>query len=301
LGGTPADLKAAIAARAQTTAPLYAAAAQQSAPIDNEMMALMQRPAMQVAIANAKKLAEDQGQTFGLSSNSPGSAMLLRGSDLQGMKLALDDMQSTGFSQGIGAHQQRALANTSDALKAWMQKNVPAQRDADAAFETLSTPVNRMQTIQDLQQRANTTAADMRTGQYFLSPASYSKALDDALDLPRNGLAHQDVTHLEAIRKDLQNSQAIAGPLLKAPGSDTFQNLSLNQRLGKIGAPIAKALEPVYRLGGADKGVNDVLTRAMLDPAFAASLMQKARIPQTGLNFRPFDLGTAGGLLGSTP
>lgn len=301
IGGTPSDLQVAIKARTAATAPLYAQAATQSAPIDNEMIALMQRPAMQTAITKAKEMAENSGRPFGLSSTAPGSPMALSGADLQGMKLALDDMKSTGFSQGIGAHQQRALQDTSDALTNWMQKNVPMQRQADASFQNMSGPVNRMQTVQALQQKANTTTADMRTGQYFLSPAAYSRALDDVLADSRNGLGSTDITRLEAIRKDLQNSQAIAGPLLKAPGSDTFANLSLNQNISGIGRLLMKPLDPIYKMGGADSAVNELLTQAMLDPKSAQSLMQKAAVPRSGLNFRPFDLGTLGGLLGSSP
>lgn len=299
LGGTPSDLAAAIKARSQATAPLYATAAQQSAPIDNEMVALMQRPSMQVAISNAKKLAEDRGQVFGLSTHAPGTPMSLNGADLQGMKLALDDMRSTGFTQGIGSHQARALQDTSDALKAWMQKNVPAQRQADAAFENLSGPINRMQTVQGLQQKASTTAADMRTGQYFLSPAAYSRGLDDVLDDARNGLGKADVSRLEALRKDLQNSQAVNGPLIKAPGSDTFQNLSLSQNIQGPARMLTKPLDPLYRMGGADTAINGLLTRAMLDPKFAAGLMQGALKPRPGINFRSYDAGTLGGLFGS--
>lgn len=300
IGGTPNDLNAAIAARSQATAPLYAAAAQQSAPIDSEMVALMQRPAMQAAIAKAKETAENSGRVFGLSSTAPGTPMSLSGADLQGMKLALDDMRSTSFSQGIGPHQQRALEQTSDALKSWMQQNVPMQRQADAAFQNLSGPINKMTTVQGLKDQASTNTADTLTGQYMLSPSAYDKALDKVLADPRNGLAKADITRLEAVRKDLQSS--VASSLLKAPGSDTFQNLSLNQNIGG-GVPglMMKPLGPLYKFGGADEAINKLLTRAMLDPKVAGGLMQRAKMPKSDLNFRPFDLGTIGGLLGSSP
>ena len=300
IGGTPNDLNAAIAARSQATAPLYAAAAQQSAPIDNEMIALMQRPAMQSAIAKAKETAENSGRPFGLSSTAPGSPMSLSGADLQGVKLALDDIRSTGFSQGIGPHQQRALEQTSDALKTWMQKNVPAQREADATFQSLSAPINKMTTVQELQNQASTNTPDPLTGQYMLSPSGYDKALDNVLANPRHGLAAPDIARLEALRKDLQSSTASS--LLKPLGSDTFQNLSLSQNIGGgLPGAMSKALSPLYRLAKTDEPIDQLLTRAMLDPQFAAGLMQKAAVPRPGLNFRPFDAGTIGGLLGSSP
>jgi hypothetical protein len=301
IAGTPQDLKAAISARSSASSPLYSAAAEQSAPIDNEMIALMQRPSMQAAIAKAKQLAEERGETFGMSANAPGSAMSLSGRDLQGIKMALDDMKSTGFTQGIGSHQQAAMQDTLDALKGWMQKNVPAQRAADASFQNLSTPINRMTTLQELQQRAQTTAGDPTTGQYFLSPAGFNRGLMAAREEPFSGISGADNARLDALLKDLEGSQAVNGPLLKAPGSDTFQNLSLRQNLGGLARFAGKPLETLYNLAGSDKSINALLTQAMLDPKVAAALMQRAQIPRAGLNFRPFDLGTVGGLLGSSP
>lgn len=299
LAGTPSDLKAAIAARSNTTAPLYASAAQQSAPIDNEMIALMQRPSMQAAITKAQSLAQEKGQTFGMS--APGGPMSLTGQDLQGVKMALDDMRSTGFTQGIGSHQANAMQDTSDALKAWMQKNVPAQRQADAAYQNLSTPVNRMQTLQELQSKVNLTAADPSTGQYFMSPAGLNRALAAMKEDPFNGVTASDNSRLDAILKDLESSQSVNGPLLKAPGSDTFQNLSLRQNLGGLAGIAGKPLETLYNLAGSDKAIHGLITQAMLDPKLAAQLMQRASQNQQGLNFRPYDAGALGGLLGSRP
>lgn len=299
IAGTPGDLTAAIGTRSSTTAPLYAAAAQQSAPIDNEMIALMQRPSMQSAIQKAQQLAQERGQTFGMS--APGGPMSLSGQDLQGVKMALDDMQSTGFSQGIGSHQSRAISETSDVLKAWMQRNVPAQRQADASYQNLSTPINRMQTLQELQQKANLTSADAVTGQYFMSPSGFNRGLAAVKDDPFSGVTPNDTTRLNAILKDLENSQAVNGPLLKAPGSDTFQNLSLRQNMGALAGFAGKPLDALYNFAGSDKAVHAILSKAMLDPKFAASIMEQAAASKPGFNFRPYDLGTLGGLLGSRP
>ena len=302
IGGTPKDLQDAINFRSQATAPLYAAAATHSAPVDNELIALMQRPAMQKAIAQAQELQANKGGTFGLQTNMPGAPMAITGSDAQAIKMALDDMRTSGKAQGIGSHQVRALQGTLNDFNDWVGRNIPAQKAADASYENLSAPINKMQTVQDLQNSASTTAADMRTGQYFLGPGLYSNKLDEVLADPRNGLGKADITRLEAIRKDLQNSQAINGPLLKAPGSDTFQNLSLNQNVGGWpGSLLTKSLGPAYKFFGADAATNKLLTQAMLDPKTAAALMQAAQKPRGQLNFRPYDLGTAGGLLGSSP
>ena len=301
MAGTPADLAAAIKARSAQTTPLYSAAATDSAPIDNEMVSLMQRPSMQAAIAKAKGLAEEKGQTFGMSSNSPGGPMSLSGSDLQGVKMALDDMQSTAFTQGIGSHQARAMQDTSDALKDWMLRNVPSQRAADAAFQSASGPINRMTTLQELQAKAGTSAVDPNTRLPFLSSAKFGNALQDVQSDARSGVSVSDMARLSAMQKDLQNQQMVNGPLLKAPGSDTFQNFATNQNLlgaGSIGGLATKPLGWLYQKFGVDSGVNEQLTKAMLDPKFAASLMSKAAIPKTQTNFAYNDLGSFFGLAG---
>lgn len=300
LAGTPNDLKAAIAARGKATGPLYASAAQDSAPIDNEMIALMQRPSMQAAIAKAQGLAAEKGQAFGISSTGPGGPMNLSGQDLQRVKMALDDMKTTAFTQGIGSHQASAMQDTLDSLKNWMQRNVPSQRAADAAFQVASGPINRMQTLQELQKGSNLTAADVQTGQYFMSPAGFSRGLDAVKEDPFSGVGAGDLTRLEAIRKDLQNSQAINGPALKAPGSDTFQNLAMSQSLGSFGN-LVKPLSWLYQKAGVDSGVNEQLANAMLDPQTAVRLMQQSQA-RTPFNFRPYDIGTlfGAGLPGQT-
>jgi hypothetical protein len=302
MAGTPADLANAVKARSAATAPLYASAATDSAPIDNEMISLMQRPSMQAAITKAQSLSAEKGQPFGMASYSPGTPMSLSGQDLQRVKMALDDMRSTAFTQGIGSHQVGAMQDTSDALKDWMLRNVPSQRAADAAFQNLSGPINRMESLQELQQKASTTAVDLTSRQPFLSSALMSRALDKLKDNQFSGVQPADMTRLTAIQQDLQREQAVNGPLLKAPGSDTFQNFSVNQNLlgaGNIGKLSTKPLGWLYqKFGGVDKAVNEQLTNAALDPKLAASLMQKAQIPQPQFNGYPYDIGTFFGLPG---
>ena len=176
----------------------------------------------------------------------------------------------------------------------------PGFKNYLSQYSALSKPIDQMTSLQGLQQSANTTAADMTTGLPFLSPASFSRGLDKVNADPFSGVNAPTLTRLETLRKDLQNSQAVNSPLLRAPGSDTFQNLSLNQNLGSMARFGAKPLEMLYKLAGSDSAINDQLTEAMLNPQRAATLMQKASVPRPDFNFRPYDLGTFFGLQGLT-
>jgi hypothetical protein len=87
----------------------------------------------------------------------------------------------------------------------------------------------------------------------------------------------------------LQYGQAINSPLVKAPGSDTFQNLSIAQAIGMGGSsahPIAQVLTKplawIYKVGGTDKSVNDILTQAMLDPKLASAMLKRATPASVG-------------------
>ncbi len=307
LAGTPSDLSAAIKARSSLVGPLYAAAATDSAPIDNEMIALMQRPSMQAAITKAQSLAAEKGQPFGLSSNSPGSPMSLSGQDLQGIKMALDDMKTTAFTQGIGSHQANAMQDTIDSLRDWMQRNVPSQRAADAAFQSASAPINRMESLQDLQKNAGTSAVDLNSRVPFLSSARFSSALDKLQGDPRSGVTPNDMTRLLAVQRD---SAGAAGGQWAVIEGGRLRHLPelLDQskhvgRAGGVGRFAMKPLDFLYQKVDVDKSVNEMLTNAALYPSQKqAGLMQKAAIPPNQFDMyrlgNAYDVGTFFGLGG---
>jgi hypothetical protein len=297
LGGTPRDIERATQARAATADTLYGNAAGDSAPIDNEMTALMQRPAMQEAIGKAMQIAGNRGQSFGLASTMPGLPMSLTGSDLQALKQTLTDMRDSQFRAG-NTNMGYAIAGTLNDLKDWTLRNVPSARLADNAFQAASQPINRMQSIQDLQNQATIPQADLRTGQYFLSAPRYSNALDSLQSEPLNAVDGGSMARLEAIRKDLANAGAINN--LRAPSSDTFQNFMLGERLkGFIGAKAG--LPWLYKKAGTVDKLNDQLVDAMLSPSKAATLMQAP--PQAPFNYGlgAYDVGTFFGLPGMRP
>lgn len=161
-------------------------------------------------------------------------------------------------------------------------------------YGALSKPINRMQTLQDLQDHASLTAVDPMTKQPFLSPAKFSNKLDDIKTDPFSGLEPNDISRLEKIRADMQNQQAVNGPLMKAPGSDTFQNFAVNSKL-------LSPLNAVYKPFGVDKKVMELATEAGTNPQLAAALMRKANAPKwSDFSYRPGDIGTTMGIMAGT-
>jgi hypothetical protein len=158
-------------------------------------------------------------------------------------------------------------------------------------YKELSKPIDQMKVLQEIQRRSQLSSADITTGQEFLGAGRFDQALKAAMQKSGQKLTPDQIQRLNAIRTDLQYGQAINGPLVKAPGSDTFQNLSIAQVLGAGNTSahpllrvLTKPLDWVYKLGGTDEKVIDILTEAMLDPKLAGQMLMKAT-PQSVQKF----------------
>lgn len=160
-----------------------------------------------------------------------------------------------------------------------------------------------MKTIQEISRRSQSSSVDISTGQNFLGAGAFDRALDRALAQSGSKLATDQLQRLEALRTDLANSQAVNSPLVRAPGSDTFRNLSTAQILGggalgthPVSSVLTRPLGWLYKAAGSDERVNQILSRAMLDPRFAAALLQRASTPANAFSGAPaYALGTVGG------
>jgi hypothetical protein len=185
-----------------------------------------------------------------------------------------------------------AIDSAAPGFKAYLQQ-----------YKDLSRPIDQMKTIQDLSRRAQSSSVDITTGQNFLGAGAFDRALDRATSQAGSRLTSDQLQRLEALRTDMANSQAINSPLVRAPGSDTFQNLSTAQVFGggAFGThPVTNvAMRPLgwlYKAAGSDDRVNQMLSRAMLDPVFAAGLLRRSSVGAPGAFQRAFSGTPAYGL-----
>jgi hypothetical protein len=324
---TPADLQAAINARAAETAPLYDAARAAELPVDNALGALLARPSAQAAIARGKKLAAERGEQVvldnGVPAGSVSSAILdasgnpfsntlpaqpatIGGNMLQYLKMGLDDLQSEGRTQGIGSHEAKALSDTQDALRQWMEKNSPDFAKANAAYAKASQPINTMQAAQDLYGGLSNGTLNA-AGDVSPMLSQYRAQLAKALKNSPYGIEPEAQKSLEAIQQDLQRETVSNS--IKSPGSDTFfnaqapnwlsgqlfgENLDGKSLLGRVGAGVGGFLTggPMGAAGGAlgaqkvgqfvGNRVNNEFQQAMLDPQYFAKLLAEALDRQSG-------------------
>lgn len=305
IAGTDAQLAAAHTARTQAVSGLYDAAGKASAPLDNEMTAMLQRPSMQTAITRAQSLAAENGDTFGLATNMPGLPMQLSGKDLQYLKMSLSDLANSGPQNGMGAHELGAVKGTLSSLNGWITKNVPELKAADAAFADLSKPINQMQVGQQLSNKlipaladfgavprlnANAYAGAVRNGDQLAANATGWKGSTLA-----NTLSPEQMTTINQVGEQLAR-RATATDLGRAPGSNTAQNLVsqnvMRQFLGPLGLPqsmaeraaqstlgqtILRPLQFVGKLG--EQNVMTHLQNAALHPQLARNLLLMKQNP----------------------
>jgi len=200
---------------------------------------------------------------------------------------------------------QGQLLQARGALDDSIEQAAPGFKAYLQRYSELSKPIDQMKAIQEIQRRAQLGSVDVTTGQNFMGPGKFGTALDTAIQKNGTKLTPDQIERLNAIRTDLQYGQAINSPLIKAPGSDTFQNLSIAQVIGNGGGgghailrALSKPFAWIYKLGPDDR-INEILTRAMLDPKLAAEMLKRATPSSVGAfsgRLRASTLGTAAGV-----
>jgi hypothetical protein len=312
LGGKPADVTAAMKARDATTGPMRDAAlgpagAKTAAtdPVHAKIDSILASPVgkretVSSSLGWAKKLIGDETDPVALYEIRKDIQLAQRGK-LQPSSPTAPNASTLALARGelgdVVKSLDDAIESVAPGFKAYLQR-----------YSDMSKPIDQMKVIQEIRRRAELTSADISTGQNFIGNAPFARALDAAVQKKGVTLTPDQAQRLEAIRTDLQYGQAINGPLVKAPGSDTFQNLSIAQVIGTGSTTahpalrlLTKPLDWLYRIGGTDDSINAILTDAMLDPKLAATMLQKATPKSVqsfseALRIRSLQSGTAAAL-----
>lgn len=313
VAGTPQELAAAKTARDAATGPMREAAlgaggTADVAPVHATIDAILQSPAgARESVSKSVQWAKD---LIGKQTD-PASLYEIR-KDLQlAQSGKLQPSSANAPNASTLAQARGQLGQVVSSLDDSIEQAAPGFKAYLARYKELSQPIDQMKVVQEIQRRSQLQSMDITTGDQFLGNAKFGQVLDKTIEKSGQKLTADQVERLNAIRTDLQYGQAINSPLVKAPGSDTFQNLSIAQAIGMGGTsahPIAqvliKPLAWMYKLAGTDKSVNDVLTQAMLDPKLASAMLKRATPASVGSfsgRLRAATLGTTGALASTVP
>ena len=341
VAGTPEQLTAATKARSDAVAPMYAEANALTHNIDPQLGELMSRPSVQQAIARGQRLASEKGgsamPTPGTSAqpaqqvptgllDASGTPMTrelpavaatpgtVSGQTLQYMKMGLSDLQQEGKRNGMGSHEQGALADTQSSLHDWLMSNAPAYKAADGTYAQMSVPVNTMTAGQAVRQALQNKALNSE-GQDVPTLTRFNSAMTGALKDQKYGIDPAAEQVLGSIRSDLQR-ETISNSVRSA-GSDTVFNAQAPNWLagklygsdmsgkttatgyglgGMLGALAGSVFGPIASNAGLAAGatasnrlasfvgnrVNDQFQRAMLEPEYFTKLLQESLARQQG-------------------
>lgn len=250
------------------------------AGIKGEITKLMQRPAMQDAVRQARILARNEGVKI---SNPAGS---VKGLDY--VKRALDDK-----IRATEGNERRILVALKNRMLTTVDRLSPEYEAARGTYQQMSRPVNQMEVAQEIADKS------IRPLDETLAPAAYARALSDdtAQRVTRfdkstleNLYDPDQLSTLRNILEDLRRS-SFAQNAGRGPGSDTMQKLAVSNLMNRIGFPssvvhgpdipglrfIGKAL-----YDNADTQMRQMLAEVLLDPRGAARVMATTAPNTTG-------------------
>jgi hypothetical protein len=194
---------------------------------------LMQRPAMQQALAKARELSHNEGVKL-----SDQNAI----QTLHWVKKALDDKIAAAGPSGLGPTEQRILLGVKNDLLDVMDGISPEYQTARQAYQAMSDPINRMTLGEYLRQKYMSALAD--AGGTGTRPSMFADALRNE-DTPSIATGFDGATWGNTLRPgDAENLQAAAQQLGRqnfaqnagrGAGSPTAQNLTGQRALDNIG------------------------------------------------------------------
>lgn len=236
---------------------------------------LMQRPAARDALAQARRLAANEG----LDIADPAGSV----AGLDYVRRALADQ----ISNATG-NERRILEGLMTRMTGVMDQISPDLRVARETFAGMSRPLNQMDVAQELVQRS----VNPLSGN--LQPAAYARSLNDTTAARATGypqatlqgtMEPAQMNALNSILLDVQRANA-AQTVGRGVGSDTVQKLAYTNMLDQAGVPtFLRNFAPAQLLGnigsrGADlaygranRELGNRLAEVMLDPEQAAQLM----------------------------
>jgi hypothetical protein len=149
-----------------------------------------------------------------------------------------------------------------------------------------SQGIDQMRLLQGIEAKVTTGLPNLSTGNPVLAASALRRQLAAAQDELGTQLSPSAQGKLDNIINEINRGMAATAPGVKPPGSNTFQNMSMGNLIGRVFSEsladnttlrtMTRPLDFLYKLP--DQQVQQLLVQAMLDPKLAAMMMAKANI-----------------------
>lgn len=241
----------------------------------------------------------------------PGQSQTFSGRGLHWMKEALDDMidNPNAIPEGFKTTSADAMIEAKRDLLGWMDQNLPGYGFARNLHREMSRPINVSNTASKMKSILRGPLFENEDFTPEVHGQAFSKATEDLASripkmtgfrgaTPENALTPEALQTMRGIQRDLGSrwvmnksgagwgsptQESISNPLLKGAAVMVGAHLPV---LGKVGL---KAMTRLSAPAKVSAQYSDQLGSAILDPAHAAQLMERARYygsPEMGAGFR---------------
>ena len=153
-------------------------------------------------------------------------------------------------------------------------------------YSKSSKGIDQMRLLQGIEAKVTTGLPNISTGNPVLAASALRRQLAAAQDELGTQLSPSAQSKLDNIINEINRGMAATAPGVKPPGSNTFQNMSMGNLIGRVFSEsladnttlrtMTRPLDWLYKLP--DQQVQQLLVQAMLDPKLAAQMMAKANI-----------------------
>ena len=167
-----------------------------------------------------------------------------------------------------------------------IESGAPGFKNYMQKFEKSSSAIDQMRLLQGIESKVTTGQPNLMTGEPVLAAAALRRQVAAKADEIGTQLSPAAQTRLDNIISEINRGQAATAPGVKAPGSNTFQNMSMGNLIGRVFSEsladnttlrtMTRPLDFLYKLP--DQQIQQLLVEAMLDPKLAATMMGKANI-----------------------
>jgi hypothetical protein len=167
-----------------------------------------------------------------------------------------------------------------------IESGAPGFKNYMEKYGKSSSAIDQMRLLQGIEAKVTTGQPNLMTGEPVLAASALRRQVAAKADEIGTQLSPAAQTRLDNIINEINRGQAATAPGVKAPGSNTFQNMSMGNLIGRVFSQsmadnttlrtMTRPLDFLYKLP--DQQIQQLLVEAMLDPKLAATMMGKANI-----------------------
>lgn len=289
ISGRPGSIDRAETKRSSITAPMRESAFADGRPVS--IAPIIQ--SIEATMADPAK----QRQTVDEAMNYVSKLIQKRADPQTG---AINPMALYSIRKDIGLAMQGQLAGEAanlrlakGELKALMpiiddviESGAPGYKAYMQQFEKSSSAIDQMRLLQGIEGKVTTGMPNLMTGEPVLAASALRRQLAAKSEELGTQLSDAAQRRLDNIIFEINRGQAATAPGVKAPGSDTFRNMSMGNLIGRVFSEsladnttlrtMTRPLDFLYKLP--DQQIQQLLVESMLDPQMAAMMMSKASI-----------------------